>query len=84
MQDDKYHGRIENHQSGKSLEFHTVPFILPYPITARPLRVKHIDESDWNYRPEQILPSPREHHPFLSSVDRCAVSHNGGDGSERR
>ncbi|RGW38714.1 hypothetical protein DWV81_00620 [Escherichia coli] len=30
MQDDKYHGRIENHQSGKSLEFHTVPFILPY------------------------------------------------------
>ncbi|UMS91388.1 hypothetical protein AOY66_15450 [Escherichia coli] len=30
MQDDKYHWRIENHQSGKSLEFHTVPFILPY------------------------------------------------------
>ncbi|EGD7185777.1 hypothetical protein DMY64_06570 [Shigella flexneri] len=30
MQDDKYHGRIENHQSSKSLEFHTVPFILPY------------------------------------------------------
>ncbi len=30
MPDDKYHWRIENHQSGKSLEFHTVPFILPY------------------------------------------------------
>ncbi|PIM23841.1 hypothetical protein CT146_09290 [Escherichia coli] len=30
MQDDKYHWRIENNQSGKSLEFHTVPFILPY------------------------------------------------------
>ena len=65
------------------LEIQLLPFILPYRHKARPSRVKQINESDWNYRPEQILPTPREHHPFLSSFDRCAAGHDGGDGSKR-
>lgn len=66
-----------------ALEIQVLPFILPYRHRARPLRVKDINESDWKLPPEQILPSSREHHPFLSSFDRCVISHPGRDGAER-
>ncbi len=65
-----------------ALEIQLLPFILPYPLKAWPSRVNISMSQSETTAPSKILPSSREHHPFLSSVDRRAVSHDGGDGSE--